>query len=268
MEREWTGAASVGAPGRLSSSSDTGYGGLMSNETQTTTEYTWKGRTGPFTVSLTPGVFRPTSTSVTLAEAMEIHDGDVVVDVGCGSGVLAFVAARLKAAKAYGCDLSSEAVKAARENARRLGVSAVTEFRAGNLLEPVRDIRADVIIGDVSGIPDPIALATGWFPDGIGGGPTGAELPVAMLEGVQHCLKPGGRLYLPTGTIQDESTVLETARRLFGAENVKKLIERQFPLPGSILESDKVARLISDGLVDLKRKGLLWRLAVWSCRQA
>src|SRR5680860_1902116 len=155
----------------------------MSNEPQKTTEYTWKGRTGPFNVSLTPGVFKPTSTSVTLAEAMEIHDGDVVVDVGCGSGVLTFVAARLKAAMAYGCDLSSEAVKTAGENARRLGISAVTEFRAGNLLEPVKDIRADVIIGDVSGIPDPIALATGWFPDGMGGGPTGAGLPVASAMG-------------------------------------------------------------------------------------
>src|SRR5680860_1811803 len=171
----------------------------MSNEPQKTTEYTWKGRTGPFNVSLTPGVFKPTSTSVTLAEAMEIHDGDVVVDVGCGSGVLTFVAARLKAAMAYGCDLSSEAVKTAGENARRLGISAVTEFRAGNLLEPVKDIRADVIIGDVSGIPDPIALATGSSaPVGPPPMPSGNH-PVAMLEGVQNCLKPGGEVEATTG---------------------------------------------------------------------
>jgi SAM-dependent methyltransferase len=242
----------------------------VSQNIEQTTEYTWKGRTGPFTVRLTPRVFTPTSTSVALAEAMEISEGEVVLDVGCGSGILAFVAARLRAAMTYGCDLSADAVRIATENARRLGISAVTDFRAGNLLEPMKDVRADVVIGDVSGIPDPIAAATGWFPDDRGGGPTGAELPIAMLRSLGECLKPGGRLYLPTGTIQDERSVLEVARDTFGVNNMKKIIERDFPLPGSIAESERVARLISDGLVNLKRRGsrLLWRLAIWSCRRA
>ena len=242
----------------------------MSQNIEQTTEYTWKGRTGPFTVRLTPRVFTPTSTSVALAEAMEINEGEVVLDVGCGSGILAFVAARLRAAMTYGCDLSVDAVRVATENARRLGIAAVTDFRAGNLLEPMKDVRADVVIGDVSGIPDPIAAATGWFPDDRGGGPTGAELPIAMLRSLGDCLKPGGRLYLPTGTIQDERSVLEVARDTFGVNNMKKIIERDFPLPGSIADSERVARLISDGLVNLKRRGsrLLWRLAIWSCRRA
>jgi SAM-dependent methyltransferase len=242
----------------------------VSQNIEQTTEYTWKGRTGPFTVRLTPRVFTPTSTSVALAEAMEINEGEVVLDVGCGSGILAFVAARLRAAMTYGCDLSVDAVRVATENARRLGIAAVTDFRAGNLLEPMKDVRADVVIGDVSGIPDPIAAATGWFPDDRGGGPTGAELPIAMLRSLGECLKPGGRLYLPTGTIQDERSVLEVARDTFGVNNMKKIIERDFPLPGSIADSERVARLISDGLVNLKRRGsrLLWRLAIWSCRRA
>ena len=242
----------------------------MNQDIEQTTEYTWKGRTGPFTVRLTPRVFTPTSTSVALAEAMEINEGEVVLDVGCGSGILAFVAARLRAAMTYGCDLSVDAVRVATENARRLGIAAVTDFRAGNLLEPMKDVRADVVIGDVSGIPDPIAAATGWFPDDRGGGPTGAELPIAMLRSLGECLKPGGRLYLPTGTIQDERSVLEVARDTFGVNNMKKIIERDFPLPGSIADSERVARLISDGLVNLKRRGsrLLWRLAIWSCRRA
>ena len=31
------------------------------------------------------------------------------------------------------------------------------------LLEPMRDVHATVLIGDVSGIPDEIAAASGWF---------------------------------------------------------------------------------------------------------
>ena len=67
-------------------------------------EIEWKGRTGPFLLQLGPGVFSPTATSKSLAEAMEIEPGDTVIDVGCGSGVLAFVAAKRGAAKVYGLD--------------------------------------------------------------------------------------------------------------------------------------------------------------------
>ena len=160
----------------------------------------WKGRTGPFTIEVNPGVFAPTTTSRTLADALEIHPGDTVIDVGCGSGVLSFVAERMGAAHVIGVDLSEEAIEVAKRNAERLGVSDRVEFRVGDLLEPVKDIQADVIIGDVSGIPDEIAAVSGWFPDGRAGGPTGAELPAAMLESIHEnqCLAPGGHLYLPT----------------------------------------------------------------------
>ena len=111
-------------------------------------ESLWKGREGPFPLHLGPGVFSPTTTSRTLADAIEITPGDTVIDVGCGSGVLAIVAAKLGAAKVYGVDLSQRAVEAARENARRLGLDHICEFRAGDLLEPVRDVQATVLIGD------------------------------------------------------------------------------------------------------------------------
>src|SRR5207247_6891234 len=136
-------------------------------------ETEWRGRTGPFTLRVNPGVFAPTHTSRTIAEALDIQEGQTVIDVGCGSGVLSFVAARLGARRVIGCDLSADAVQVAEENARRLALDERVEFRVGNLLEPVRGETADVIIGDVSGIPDEIAEVSGWFPDGHAGGPTG-----------------------------------------------------------------------------------------------
>ena len=229
-------------------------------------EYQWRGRTGQFTVLLGDGVFKPSSTSVALADALQISPGDTVVDVGCGCGVLSFVAARLEAERVVGCDISEAAVAVADANAKRLGLQDRTEFRAGNLLEPVTDVPANIVIGDVSGIPDPIAEATGWFPGGRGGGPTGAELPVAMLEGVSDVLQPGGRLYLPTGTIQAEESVLATARRVFG-DRLEMVLERTFPLPDLVLRSKAVGRLVTDGVVNLSKRGsrLLWRLRVWMC---
>ena len=144
---------------------------------QAVSEVNWTGRTGPFTFRVNPGVFAPTHTSKTIAEALEVGPGDTVIDVGCGSGVQTFVAARLGADRVVGCDISEEAVEMARLNARALGLEERCEFRVGSLLDPVRDLRADVLIGDVSGIPDEIAQVAGWFPDGRAGGPTGAEPP-------------------------------------------------------------------------------------------
>ena len=80
----------------------------------------------------------------------------------------------------------------------------------------MRDVRATVLIGDVSGIPDGIAKASGWFEDVPSGGPTGAELPSKFLRSIGNVLSPGGRLYLPTGTIQNESAILAAAHEVFG----------------------------------------------------
>jgi protein-L-isoaspartate O-methyltransferase len=231
-----------------------------------TTEVQWKGRTGPFVVRVAPGVFSPTSTSRTLADALEISAGDTVVDVGCGSGVLAFVAARLGAGTVFGCDLSAPAIEASRANAEHLGLSEICEFRQGNLLEPVSDVRADVVIGDVSGIPDELAAVTGWFDRVPAGGPTGAELPRALLESLGDTLAPGGRLYLPTGTLQDEQAILLAARDIFG-DNMVPVIEREFPLPDLVAKAAATARLMKEGLLNLHKRGsrLLWSLRIWRC---
>lgn len=226
----------------------------------------WKGRTGPFDVVLTPGVFAPTTTSTTLAEALEIKQGDTVLDIGSGSGVLSFVAARLGAGKVVGVDLSQESVDTANANARALGLDDRVEFRAGSLFEPVSDVRADVVIGDVSGVPDELGKLAGWFPPGTqAGGPTGAELPVRMVEEVGDCLVPGGRMYLPTGTIQDENIIVEAARRVFGAANMESILERDLPLPALVAKSKELAKLVQQGVVNLHQRGsrMLWQLHIW-----
>src|SRR5256885_1205056 len=74
------------------------------------------------------------------------------------------------------------------ETARGLGLAAMWESRSGDLLEPVRDVHADVLIGDVSGIPDAIAGGSGCFDDVPAGGPTGAELPAKFLRSIGDTL--------------------------------------------------------------------------------
>ena len=108
-----------------------------------------------------------------------------------------------------------------------------------------------------------IASVSGWFPSGLSGGPTGAELPLRMIEEVRRVLRKGGKLLLPTGTLQDERTILDRARSAFG--NLRQLAERAIPLPSQLAEHPALTTMVKEKLVEVSRKGsrYLWTARVW-----
>ncbi|MGA7097766.1 MAG: class I SAM-dependent methyltransferase [Acidimicrobiia bacterium] len=229
-----------------------------------TERVTWKGRFGPFDLAVGPATFRPSTISVLLASALEVEKDSVVVDAGCGSGVLAIVAAKLGARKVYGVDAAAGTVEVATANAREQGVGDVTEFFEGDLFEPLPEgLQADVVIGDVSGIPDELAEASGWFPSGLAGGASGAELPMRMLDEAKRLLRLGGKLFLPTGTLQDEQSILDKAKSVFGS--IRQLAERPIPLPTSLGQHPALLDLMRAKVVDLTERGsrLLWTARIW-----
>ncbi len=211
--------------------------------------------------------FRPSTVSSLLADALDFAKGSVVIDAGCGSGVLSIIAAKLGAGQVYGVDAAEDTVAIASANAEAHGVIDRTQFFEGDLFEPLpRGIQADVLIGDVSGIPDELAAATGWFPSGLSGGPTGAELPLRMIDEARAWLSKGGRMFLPTGSLQDEESILGKARSAFG--NLKQLAERNIPLPSSIADHPALLELLKEKVVKLTQRGsrFLWTARVWELR--
>lgn len=226
--------------------------------------FKWKGRLGPLELKVSETTFKPSTISILLAEALEIEPGDTVVDVGCGSGILSIIAAKLGAERVFGIDAAPDVVDIASANANAHGVGANTTFFHGDLFEPLPEgLEADIVIGDVSGIPDAIAAESGWFPSRRGGGPRGSELPIRMIEGVQDVLRKGGRLFLPTGTLQDEAAILERARAVFG--KLTQVKERAIPLPTALSQSAEMLQLVKDRVVDLTSRGSrkLWTAKVW-----
>lgn len=208
--------------------------------------------------------FRPSTISTLLADALDVKPGSVVVDVGCGSGILSIIAAKLGAERVFGIDAADETVEIATANAMAHGVADRVEFAQGDMFEPLRpDIEVDVVIGDVSGIPDEIAAASGWFPSGLAGGPTGAELPMRMIEESKRLLKKGGRLFLPTGTLQDEESILDRARSMFSS--IKQLTERNIPLPSYLAEDPAVLKALKEKVIALRQRGsrFQWTARVW-----
>ncbi|MGH8945359.1 MAG: hypothetical protein ACRDVL_04360, partial [Acidimicrobiia bacterium] len=149
-------------------------------------------------------------------------------------------------------------------NAEGLGVADRTRFYRGSVFEPLPEgLEADLIIGDISGIPDEIAKVSGWFPVGLAGGPTGAELPIRMLDEVKRFLRKGGRFLIPTGSLQDESSILEKARSVFSS--LRELTEKSIPLPSALAEHPAVIDMVRQKMIDITQRGsrFLWTARVW-----
>ncbi|GBD84123.1 ribosomal protein L11 methyltransferase [bacterium BMS3Abin02] len=224
----------------------------------------WKGRLGPMRLRISDTTFRPSTISGLLAEVLHVEPGDIVIDVGCGSGILSIIAAKLGASRVHAVDKSPDVVEVGSANAVEHGVADKIIFYQGDLFAPIPDdVEADVIIGDVSGIPDRLADDSGWFPTKGGGGPRGSELPIRMLEEAKRRLRPMGRLFLPTGTLQDEAAIIQRARALYG--RVKALTNRPIPLPSQLAASATLKDLIDRKIVTVTRRGsrLLWKAQVW-----
>src|SRR3989442_4684396 len=114
------------------------------------------GDTQPVNVATAPDVFQPTSTTVLLLRAARrvlAHRPvpRAVLDLGCGCGIVGVVLAKLlpPATHVCGSDLSAAAVRLARHNAERNGVSL--DCRRGSLFEPWAGERFDLIVDDVAG---------------------------------------------------------------------------------------------------------------------
>ena len=100
---------------------------------------TWKGRLGPMELQASDHTFQPSTISTLVAKVLEVKEGDVVIDVGCGTGILGIIAAKLGAAKVYGVDASPDVVAVATANAQKHGVADRMEFYHGDLFSPLPD---------------------------------------------------------------------------------------------------------------------------------
>ena len=106
-----------------------------------------------------------------------VKDGDYVVDIGTGSGILAILAARAGASHVTAIDVNPEALSYAKKAAQMNGVEQVIEFIEGDFSEFVPEDKADVAICEML---SSIMLIEQQIP--------------ASLHAVEKVLKPGGVL--------------------------------------------------------------------------
>jgi protein arginine N-methyltransferase 1 len=106
-----------------------------------------------------------------------VKPDSVVVDIGAGTGILAFIACQVGARKVYAIELSKDAVNVGREMAAANGYAQRIEFIAGSALNVSLPERADVIVSALHG----------WLPF------FGQHFSI-IIDARQRWLKPGGTL--------------------------------------------------------------------------
>ena len=136
------------------------------------------------------------TTRLTLRALQELPvEGRTVLDIGCGSGVLAIAAVKLGSLSAVGIDVDPDALDNARENAGLNGVSDRVRFDEGDFR--AMSMSADIVMANLTG---------------------------ALLEKSAHTLAravtPGGCLIVSGFMDSEQATVIPAVEKFLPLESV------------------------------------------------
>jgi methylase of polypeptide subunit release factors len=162
-------------------------------------------------------VMPPGPTTERLASCMPARSEGSMLDIGCGPGGLALVAAQRGSRRAVGTDITERAVEVSRFNARLNRLDA--EFLVGDLAAPVANERFDLVVSQ----PPFILKSPGSEPIAyLHGGPRGDSILIRLLRGVAASLRPGGEALVlgevPLGPGEDLRVYLERELGSIGAD--------------------------------------------------
>lgn len=193
----------------------------------------------PLELDTSEKAFRPNPVTVRFGRCIRIPPGATVFDIGTGIGPLAIKAALAGAARVYAVDPVPLHCEFARRNVAKYNLQDKVTVLQGRFFEPfdadpaLKDLKADVIIGDVSGIADAVSYALGWYSDQVPtGGYDGTDQVRGLLAAAAPRLKPGGTIYFPIAMdLSDSERIVAEARRLFtSVTNALDKPHHEFPL--------------------------------------
>ncbi|MCL2363320.1 MAG: 50S ribosomal protein L11 methyltransferase [Defluviitaleaceae bacterium] len=169
--------------------------------------------TSPITFVLDPGSAFGTgqhATTYLCVEALQnyVREGHVLLDAGCGSGILSVIGLQLGAAHVTACDIDPSAISSTHKNAALNSVGTI-ECRAQQSAQGIQSARLEVLHGNIitdKSVRDTVAARKY---DVIVANIV-ADVVIALLPLVPVLLKPGG-IFIASGIIDDRAADVHAA---------------------------------------------------------
>jgi release factor glutamine methyltransferase len=175
-----------------------------------------------------PDVLIPRPESELLVEkALQIarhHSLATIAEIGTGCGAIAIsLAINLPQAKIYATDISAPALKVARANCQKHGVTRRVHLLPGNMLDPLPET-VDLIVANLPYVKEselPVYFPVSFEPVlALNGGPDGLDKIRQLCRQLNDKLRPGGYLLLEMGQGQQKA-VTTLLSRLFPSAQIE-----------------------------------------------
>jgi len=186
---------------------------------------------GPVKLEIPEGVHVPPASSIDLSRYLDVRQGETVLDLGCGSGLLSIVAAKLGAKQVVAVDIDPNALTATLNNVRQNGVEEKIQVLAGSWFEAFREgglaknspNQFDVIIATPPQTPGPRPFGQRY------GGLDGTDHLFAILDQAQAFLDPKqGRLWLLAISLANPTSLLQRLEERFSTVSIVHETKRFF----------------------------------------
>jgi len=154
------------------------------------------------TIMSDPDVYPPSEDSMLFIESLDVKEGEKVLEIGCGSGVVSIHCARNGCSVTAG-DINPRAVELTRKNAEAngVGIDVVETDVYSNI-----NGRFDTILFNLPYLPvdEDGLLAKSWS-----GGPDGLGPLPELLEGAKDHLEEDGRIVVVVSSLMDTPALWE-----------------------------------------------------------
>lgn len=163
---------------------------------------------GDFIINTDDNVYVPAEDSYLLADNLEIKEGQSVLEIGTGSGIVAMYASRLTDSITV-TDINFDACLLAEKNFNDNGIENI-EILFGNMFEPVKDRKFDVILFNTPYLPtEDDEVLDDTINYAFDGGLNGRKVIDVFLDEVGNHLNDGGIVQMIQSSLSGNEETLD-----------------------------------------------------------